>query len=508
MATAEAEENIAVRDQVRAVRQRGKRLAALAETLFAKTKHLHGLTKTSLRMLRAAAAARALMLEGFAVNGRGKRDLAGKALLELSPLERSIALTAAAGLTCDDVPERHLLPARSRKMALTGVTLRIAALLDLAEGLDADPERETQINAVVDDGESLRIEIDGAKRTAETATDKAELWNCTALRPIAQVVVADATAESASELAQTSLVEAAQRLFRRTLEQLIARQYGLAYADDLEYVHEMRVAIRRLRAAMRVFGKAFVGELKAESDQLRELANLLGEARDADVFLDFLRAYRKSRPREVRAALKNLIRVEHERRVTCYRRLMSVCRSSDVQEFLGGLYRAVRVPAEQRSLLAPAEEGLSRTVAQGAVKGLRKSLKRTLKFGSRLERLSGSDQHALRIACKKLRYAGEFFTDIYPAELRGLIDTMVRLQDLLGQAHDADVYIERLTDYFEKTKRRKASPGAAQTCEALRRHLRGGRKASLDQAAAIWKKFTARRTQKRLLVLIKRPLVD
>lgn len=506
MATAEAGDSIGTGDEVCVVRQRGRHLAALAEAIFAKTKHLHGLTKTSLKLVRAAAMARALMLEGFAVNGRGKRSVAGQVTAELGSLERSIVLTAAAGLTCDHVPDRHLLPAASKKRAIAGVTLRIAAILDLAEGLDHFPDPDTRITAVVDDGETVRIEICGggeAARNAAAATEKTELWNCTALRPVSSVT-AVAKPRGAPPLvrADQPVAEAARRILQRHVEQLIARQYGLAYAEDLEYVHEMRVAIRRLRAAMRVFCKSFVGGLKAESKQLCELAGVLGAARDADVFVDFLKKYSKSRPREIRNALRGLIRWERDQRRESYRQLMAICRSSAYQEFLGLLYHAVKSRSVDNGDVVSSEKGLARLVGQRARKALAKGMGQVMKFGKNLHRLTADEQHQLRIGCKKLRYAAEFFTEISPPQLQDVIGSLVQLQDLLGKAHDADVYTARLGLYFDQRQRKKPAADPAAAVRSLRRYLKLRKQNDLEKAAALWKKFVSRRVQTRVEALI------
>jgi CHAD domain-containing protein len=55
-----------------------------------------------------------------------------------------------------------------------------------------------------------------------------------------------------------------------------------------------------------------------------------------------------------------------------------------------------------------------------------------------------SDYHRLRIRCKRLRYALEFFGDLYPGKTQPLISRLVAVQDLLGMHQDADVAIERL----------------------------------------------------------------
>ena len=73
---------------------------------------------------------------------------------------------------------------------------------------------------------------------------------------------------------------------------------GVLDVDDIERVHDMRVATRRLRAALEIFGPCFPRqELKAALRQVKELADALGERRDRDVAIATLEDIRESMAR-------------------------------------------------------------------------------------------------------------------------------------------------------------------------------------------------------------------
>jgi CHAD domain-containing protein len=71
--------------------------------------------------------------------------------------------------------------------------------------------------------------------------------------------------------------------------------------------------------------------------------------------------------------------------------------------------------------------------------------RRVRALGKRIGRGSpAGDYHRLRIRCKRLRYALEFLSDLYPGEAESLVRRLTALQDVLGLHQDADVAIERL----------------------------------------------------------------
>jgi CHAD domain-containing protein len=99
-------------------------------------------------------------------------------------------------------------------------------------------------------------------------------------------------------------------------------------------------------------------------------------------------------------------------------------------------------------------------------------------YDRRLKRLSPRQQHQLRIGLKNLRYLGEFFEKFYGRRMTRLIVTVAGLQDLLGLAHDADVYEEWLM-----------GRDASGVAKALVKDIRRRRLQSLKQASRLWKGF-------------------
>lgn len=486
-----------LKDQPATARERARHVVALCESLFAQGKHLHGLTKTSLRLLRMTAVIRQGMATGETTDRTALYRAARKTL---APAQWQIVhqavefepsrLNGRARLT--DLPG-------DKDAAMVGVVARIAAIVRIAEGLDSAGCQDTSIVGICDDGQEIDICVAKSPSAARNATEalrKTDWWNRVALRPVRSVVVVSEPCVGAISIGpHEDLAEGGRRILLRHLEQLISRQYGLASFDDPEYVHEMRVAIRRLRAAIRVFRKGFAGELESEGEQLRALADALGAARDADVFIEFLERYIETCPRKAQSLLVGLLASEKRQRKRHYQQLQEVFRTRRQRTFLRGLHRRLQRPVGAEGGLARLGRKQPNEASSRARKMLRRRLQRVMDFGRRLDLLTSDEQHQLRIVCKKLRYTAEFFTSAYPSRLQSLMGVVTRLQDLLGMSHDTDVYFDRLERYSLNRYGKKPGTRVLAALRITRARLRRIRKQCLRQAAVVWKSFTASQTQ-------------
>ena len=210
-----------------------------------------------------------------------------------------------------------------------------------------------------------------------------------------------------------------------------------------EYVHQARVALRRLRAALRLYRKVCVlpDELMGG---LRTLAAALGPARDWDVLcaetlpaiapdcpdpdawqrgVQVLEAYRV----DVRSAMQTVIRLGHPGAW-----LLAVQRW-----LLQRGWRAVP-PAQRLIQLAPLE--------QWARRALQKGHRRVARGARDFDKLEPAQRHALRIAIKRQRYAVEFFQTLFSGRRQTRYLAVLRdAQDSLGRSNDAHVAWALLT---------------------------------------------------------------
>lgn len=222
-----------------------------------------------------------------------------------------------------------------------------------------------------------------------------------------------------------------------SLGHLLANERGLLAGDEPEYLHQMRVALRRLRSALRVFAPV-LPRLAVEpiATELRWLAAALGPARDWDVFVTetlppVLRAFAQNK------ALAQFARACAARRDAAGRRARTAVASARyrrlVLETAKWLCTQGWVAATDDATAAMQQRHIGDFAA--AMLGERHA--RVRKRGRGLPRLAAADLHRLRIAVKKLRYAADFFGGLYGPGARGALKRLARLQDILGAMNDA-----------------------------------------------------------------------
>ncbi len=488
----------------------GDHAAALADTIFQATAHLHGLTKTARPLVSVAGL---LQAKGADPDHAPRSAAEWTRVLQrrapmLSPDQHRV-LTEALGLLAACDARAWSEPAERPPGAPPfAIPQRLAAIARIAAALDESGTQDTRVRGVRDDGHAVELLIEGGATVydnAAAALAAAPLWNRNMLRPVAGVRVSNGGPSSALLLPRHTLGEALSRIVQRQLEQFLVRIYGLRYPEDAEYVHEMRVALRRLRSALRIFRKAIASGDAAFKEEIKTLADVLGTARDTDVFLEFLRAYTDGAPTAHQPSLEIMIRNERAKRRRQYRRAADVLASSEARRFLDRHYtRAHRCgrleldPRKSRKLLCDQTPRL-----------LDKRLRRVTAFDQPLKRYSSEELHELRIRCKRVRYMAEFFAELYPDGLAELIKLAKKLQDALGAVHDADVYRERVAQWAKRHKKRGSSRRTSEKAVAeLCSMLDAQRSKSLRKAVREWNRFTSPKQMTRLRKQIASPRMD
>lgn len=224
--------------------------------------------------------------------------------------------------------------------------------------------------------------------------------------------------------AHTEPLEAFRTIALACLEQIIANQAGARKNEDAEYVHQMRVGTRRLRAAAQLFRPCLPEEFQSElNSTLADLADCLGEVRDLDVLQSsLLKPALEAHPKDrVLAALARHVSGQHKQAAT---RLSEVLTSIDYGRWL------LMISAELHRLPAShAELNLDGFIEQR----LAKLAKRVRREAKQARDGSVEQLHQLRIATKRLRYA----LDVSPSNGKPH-HVLGHAQEVLGHLNDLD----------------------------------------------------------------------
>jgi len=230
--------------------------------------------------------------------------------------------------------------------------------------------------------------------------------------------------------AEMTCREAFQEICRTCLHDLMLNTAALDGSDFVEGVHQSRVAIRRLRAALTLFKPMILDDAFATlSGELKWLAGLLGTARDLDV----MQLEGAAVPALANGAVE-------ARRSAAHQAIRDGIASERYRTFLVDLVAWTEAGAWQAQQADVAET----CVADFAATRLRRRRKRLVAAGKNLAGLDPSARHQIRIDAKKLRYIAEFFLDVpeitTPRKTyKALIGALEDLQEALGEMHDIEV---------------------------------------------------------------------
>jgi CHAD domain-containing protein len=224
------------------------------------------------------------------------------------------------------------------------------------------------------------------------------------------------------------------------LESVERNTPGLRADLDIEFLHDVRVALRRTRSLLReLAAEPAVAATAPLEEELAWLAGRSGACRDLDVLAETLPRYLGVLSEDRRRELGPLVARVGLRRDACHRLLVADLASSRSDAILE-LWR--------RRAATLRDSAAGRPVGEVAGERILAAARRSLERASALDEESPDAKiHRLRIRCKRLRYLLEFFRGLYPTDrVDPVIVTLRRLQDRLGSFQDLSVHTELLRD--------------------------------------------------------------
>ncbi|PDW03105.1 CHAD domain-containing protein [Candidatus Viridilinea mediisalina] len=357
-------------------------------------------------------------------------------------------------------------------------TLQLAAILRVADGLDYHHSQATNLVAVEPASQALTLILRGpyAQADGERAVAKADLWHklfgetlhvlcgrtadATSLpappsdqeeqeqeQPIgdeqAQAILTPWYAEATTPLAELGRV-----LLRRHLRRLRMAERDVRADKEIEAIHALRVATRRLRSTLRLLAPVYAGgDLRRLTRGVGRIGRAAGAVRDRDVLLADLEARAHALPTALGESLATLRSRLMAERQAAHGALLVFLDSKAYAKF-------IRNFAKQMNNLAKWDN-------QPRVRDLGGST-----IWQHYEALRAYDRdglpgeiellHMMRIEGKRMRYVLELFTDVLADHASAAIDPLVQLQDQLGILNDIAVASELLAPHA-----RAASTGPA-----------------------------------------------
>lgn len=236
-------------------------------------------------------------------------------------------------------------------------------------------------------------------------------------------------AKSPAVHAEQPPVEAFRCIALNYLEHFQRNEQGLLTSKDPEFVHQARIALRRLRSAIKLFAPVLPPPefLAAYGQTWQTLAGALGEARNWDVFLEeTLPPIAVAFPED--KDIKRLRKAAHRKTQSARKSIVGLLGTNEYPHLLLEFTATVYTVGQTLpiSLEDFARQQISRQASQAR------------KLASRHAELTPTERHKMRIASKKLRYTLEFFTPLLPPPKRqkAYLAAVAQLQEQLGWIND------------------------------------------------------------------------
>jgi CHAD domain-containing protein len=246
--------------------------------------------------------------------------------------------------------------------------------------------------------------------------------------------------------------EAGRKIFRFHFGRMLYHEPGTRLGEAIEALHDMRVATRRMRAAFRVFGSYYKPRVVAPHLKgLKRTGRALGAVRDLDVFRAKVQLHLDTLPEAQRGSLDDLLDALESQRKVARQRMVAYLDSKKYRRFVGRFGRFVETEGLGSRSFAPSKgepqpyrvRHVAPMVVYARLAAVRAYSEWVTMPDAPLARF-----HALRIACKRLRYTLEFFREVLGPDTKALVKAVVTVQDHLGDLQDAVVARGILRDFL------------------------------------------------------------
>jgi CHAD domain-containing protein len=247
-----------------------------------------------------------------------------------------------------------------------------------------------------------------------------------------------------------SLVEAGRKIWLYHFAIMVSHEQGTLLGEDIEELHDMRVATRRMRSAFDIFSPAFNPKvMKRYLKGLKKIGRVLGQVRDMDVILQNGLIYQRKLSEIEQPGIDPLLaewkQVIDTERMMLIKHLQSV----EYERFKEDFNRFLQAGARDQSAIDQGNEGISKV--RDIVPILIYSRYASVRAYETIVPTASINQlHELRIEFKKFRYTLEYFKEILNESVSKTINEIKQYQDHLGELHDADVACQLVKGFLKK----------------------------------------------------------
>lgn len=238
------------------------------------------------------------------------------------------------------------------------------------------------------------------------------------------------------------LFQLAEKAIRERLEVLLRHEAGTRIGRDIESLHDMRVASRRLREALRLYANLYPSKkLRRALKDLQQVTKALGLVREVDVNIAQLESLRSRSGEKFAVPLELALAQERARQRRLRKRMLARLDELDLNELNDAVSKMLEDPLQEHERMNPVADTTQQSFLSFARGHIRDGLSGLLAFRKKVERHSTLlNYHQFRIRLKKFRYCVELLARAFePHRVARILTHLKTLQDDLGCLHDRSV---------------------------------------------------------------------
>jgi len=343
----------------------------------------------------------------------------------------------------------------------------LMAIFWLILGFDTSLTHSTTIVDIDSSPQGIHIRIDGPQAYSDSIPAQAESRLLAQVLRIPIFVLCDQPPTNAQlktlpvDLGSIGVTkydemsEAGRKILRFHFARMAYHEPGTRRGEDIEELHDMRVATRRMRSAIGSFRPYLRKKaIRPFVRDLRATGLVLGAVRDMDVFLENLESDIASRPEVGGLDLSALIGFWREKIELARSNMIHHLDNQQYQKFLLDFSRFLNTPFVGVKKYV-SDKSQVRTVQTDAALLIKNHWANIQSFTDEIASASVERLHILRIEIKKLRYAVEFLRDVLGYESEEIIAELKQIQDHLGKLNDSVVASKMTSEFLRDVKRKQ-----------------------------------------------------
>lgn len=238
------------------------------------------------------------------------------------------------------------------------------------------------------------------------------------------------------------------------LQALEDEMAGVRLAEDIECIHRMRVASRRLRSTLPLFHACFPGKkMSAWLSKIKVVTGSLSRARDLDVQLDVLQHFlEETTQKRYQPGVRRIMIRLNQKRALQQTKVLQMLDQLTEWQFIDELRAAMQQKLDVSVVI---QNATTFPLYYLSYRSISNQLEIMLKHNEAIfDPENIKELHQMRIEAKRLRYIMETFSAIYPEEFKSFIRNVKNIQEFTGNIHDCDVWCEFLPRFLQKESQR------------------------------------------------------